>query len=145
MLTQLHVLQFAKEEAQIFRLHVTGYDERKSLEDAGLVSFVFLCRNVPHLLELFLLDLIVLVEELKEVEALLDDFGIEGWPEEHSEDIVIDQPLFELFFFQPSIRYFHLGIRIRNTRPNLRNNHACAGEFLLKDWHLQAFQSKLKL
>jgi len=100
---------------------------------------------MPHLLELLLLDLVVLVKELKEIEALLDDLGIEGWAEEHIEDVIINQPLFELFFFEPSIRYCHFGIRIWDARSNLRNDHACAGEFLLQDWHLQAFQGKVEL
>ena len=64
MLAKLHVLQFTEEEGKILWFHVTGYDERESLEDAGFVSFVLLRSNVPHLLKLLLLNLIVLVKEL---------------------------------------------------------------------------------
>ena len=131
MFAELHTLQFSEEEAKIFWLHVARDNEGEGLEDTGFVCFMLLGGDMPHLAQLFLLDLLVFVEEFKEIEAFLDYFGIEGWTEEYIEDILFNKPLFELIFFEPSIRYFHLGVRTWNARCHLFYNHARTGELLL--------------
>ena len=63
MFTQLHGLELAKKEAELFRSH-SGCHENESTHDAHFESFMLLGSNVPHLLEFALSKLSMFVEKV---------------------------------------------------------------------------------
>ena len=91
-----------------------------------------LCCHIPHLLQLFLCETLVFVQEVQKIVSLLDHFRVERTPEKHVKDG-------NLFTPGCQTRLVEILVLVLQA-DDLHHKQCAADDFLLQHRHLQKVQ-----